>query len=174
MKLLITSALLVLTFSPLASAKHESSYHNESKHSRGEFKARVIDSTPVYKYVSVGQPHTYCEPAKTQTITRISHDKGATIVGGIVGGIIGHAASDNKHKGLGTVAGAVLGSTLVHKLNSADIQTYKVKPQNCVTTHTKAQKVRVIDGYNVTYRSQGKVYQTFTQEKPAKYVRIYN
>jgi uncharacterized protein YcfJ len=171
MKLLLTSAILVLTFSPIALAKHERSYQYANEHSRGEFKAKVIHSAPVYKYVTVGQPQTYCEPV---TVRRSTHNKGATIVGGIVGGIIGHAASDSKHKGLGTIVGAVIGSSLVHNIDRDHERTYKVKSQNCVTTHKKAKKIRVLDGYNVTYRSQGKVYRTFRQDKPAKYIRIYD
>jgi uncharacterized protein YcfJ len=176
MKLLITSAIVFLTLSPLVQAKHDRAYHNNAEHNRGVFKAKVIDSTPVYKYVKVRQPQTYCEPLVVRRDYRQSHDKGAAIFGGIVGGVIGHATSSNKHKGFGTIVGAVIGSSLAHKIDHTNTQhsrTYKVKQQNCVTTYKKAHKVRVLDGYNVTYRSKGNLYRTFRQDKPAKYIRIY-
>jgi uncharacterized protein YcfJ len=176
MKLLITSALLFLTLSPLAQAKHNRSYHNHDEHSRGSFKAKVINSTAIYKYVTVNQPHTYCEPAVVRKTYRRSHDKGAAIVGGIVGGVIGHAASNNKHKGLGTIVGAVIGSSLAHNIgyaNNRHSRNYQVQQQYCVPTYKKANKVRVLDGYKVIYRSQGEIYRTFRQNRPAKYIRIY-
>lgn len=168
MKSLITSALLILVTSPWVQAKH---YQNHS-----EFKAKVIYSTPVYKYVTVSQPQTYCEPVVLRKTNRRSHDKSVALVGGIVGGVIGHSASDNKHKGLGTILGAIIGSSLArnvgytHNNHSRDFQ---IRQQNCVVTHSKSNKVRVLDGYNVTYRSQGRIYRTLRQAKPQKYIRIY-
>jgi uncharacterized protein YcfJ len=171
MKLLITSALLFLSISPLVQAKHDRNYN---KH--GEFKAKVIHSAPVYKYVTVNQPQTYCEPVVLRKTHRRSHDKSAAIVAGIVGGVIGHAASDNKHKGLGTILGAVIGSSLVHNIgyeHNKHSRDFQFKQQNCVVTYLKANKVRVLDGYKVTYRLQGRIYRTFRQYKPKKYIRIY-
>jgi uncharacterized protein YcfJ len=174
MKLLITSALLILAVSPLAQAHHKHNYYASDKQHRGVYKAKVINSTPVYKYVKVRQPQTYCEPTVTHKSHRRAHDKGAKIVGGIVGGFIGHAASDNQHKGLGTIVGAVVGSSIAHKVvrtNNRDTGHYQ-RQQNCMQTYKKARKIRVLDGYNVTYRAKGKFYQTFMQDKPAKYISI--
>lgn len=176
MKLLITSALLFLAVSPLAQAHHSHSYYDNDKYNRGVFKAKVIHSTPKYRYVTVNHPQTYCEPVVVRKTHRHSHNKGAAIVGGVVGGVIGHAASNNKHKGLGTVIGAVIGSSLAHNIeraNNKHTRSYQVHQQNCVATNTHTSKVRVLDGYNVTYRSQGRIYRTFSQDKPAKYIHIY-
>ena len=175
MKLLLTSALLLLTISSLAQAKHNRHYQNNDQYSRGEYKAKVIDSTPVYSYVTVRQPQTYCEPEMVVRTHRQSHDKSAAIVGGIVGGMIGHAASNNKHQGFGTLVGAVIGSSLVHNIahaNNNHSQNNRVQRQNCVVKYNRTSKVRVLDGYRVTYRSKGKIYRTFRQDKPAKYIRI--
>ena len=175
MKLLITSALLVLAISPFAQANHDLSYHNRGEHSSNVFKARVIDSTPIYKYVTVSQPQTYCQPVVVNKTHRYSHDRGAATVGGIVGGVIGHAASDHKHKGLGTILGAVIGSSFVRNIEHANDKhslSYQAQQQNCVVTYKKTSKVRVLDGYTVTYRSKGRIYRTLRQNKPAKYIRI--
>jgi uncharacterized protein YcfJ len=157
MKLLITSALLFLTVSNFAQAERHHGY----------FKAKVINSSPVYKYVMLNQPQKYCEPV----VSRKSHKSGAALVGGIIGGVIGHATSDKNHKGLGAVAGAIIGSSLAHNIEKSN--NGYVQQQSCVVSHAKAKKVRVIDGYKVTYRSQGTLYKTFRQSKPSKYIRIY-
>jgi uncharacterized protein YcfJ len=173
---LTSSALLFLVISPMVQAKHERSYQNNHQHNRGEFKAKVIDSTPIYKYLTVRQPQTYCEPAVLGKTHAQSDAKSAAIVAGIVGGVIGHVANDNKHKGLGTILGAVIGSSLVHNIglsNNKQSHIVHANPQNCVSTPRKTNKVRVLDGYSVTYRSQGKIYQTFRQNIPQKTIRIY-
>jgi uncharacterized protein YcfJ len=176
MKLLITSALLFLAICPIVHAKHERIYQNNYQHNRGEFKAKVIDSTPISKYLTVSQPQTYCEPVVLSKTYARSDAKSAAIVAGIVGGAIGHVASDNRHKGLGTILDAVIGSSLVHNIglsNNKHSHIVHANLQNCVATPRKTKKVRVLDGYSVTYRSQGKIYQTFRQNKPQKTVRIY-
>ena len=202
MKLLITSALLFLAISPLVQAKHDRKYQNNHEYSRGEFKAKVIDFTPVYKYVTVNQPKKYCEPSVIHSIHRRSHDsrrhyKNSAIVGGFLGGVIGHTASDKNHKGLGTILGAVIGSSLVHNIGYANnnhtlnnhihnnhtlnnhihnihnIHNIQHKRHSCMVTPNKTNKTRVLEGYRITYRTQGKIYLTFRQEKPKKYIRIY-
>jgi uncharacterized protein YcfJ len=173
MKFLIASAILSLVVSPLTQAKHHNNYQNAGKHSHHVIKARVIDSTPVYKYLTVEQTPTYCEPRVVRKMTHRSSDKGAAIVGGIIGGFVGHTASHEKHKGFGTVMGAVIGSSLGHNIGVYNHRNYKVKSQNCVARYNTPRKIRVLDGYNVTYRSKGKIYRSFTQDKPGRYIRIY-
>ena len=178
MKLLITSTLLFLALSPLAQAKHDRSYYSSGKHNLSLFKARVVNSTPIYKYRTIRQPHTYCKPEvmRKNNRHRRSHNNDAAIIGGVLGGVIGHATSNNKHKGLGTVVGAVIGSSLMHNIghvNNKHSRTYTVQQQDCVTKYKKANKVRILDGYEVTYRAHGKTYRTFSQDKPPKYISIY-
>lgn len=190
MKLLITSALVFLAVSPLVLAKHQANHYHSNEHSHGEFKAKVLSSTPIYKYVNVSPQKTYCEPTviykNARKVSRKAHyqshdeshnNKGAAIIGGIVGGFIGHATSNRKHKGLGTIVGAVIGSSLAHNIvraSNIDSRNYHVQQRNCVVRYKKNDKMRVLQGYKVTYRAQGELYQTFRQNKPARYIRIYN
>jgi uncharacterized protein YcfJ len=180
MKLLITSALLFLAISPMVQAKHElsyqNSYQNSYQHNRGEFKAKVIESTPIYKYLTVRQPQTYREPVLMNKTYARSDAKSTAIVAGIVGGVIGYVASNNEHKGLGTILGAVIGSSLVHNIglsNNKHSHIVHANSQHCVSSPRKTHKMRVLDGYSVTYRLQRKIYQTFRQNKPQKTISIY-
>ena len=184
MKLLITSALLFLATSPLVQAKHDRRYQSNHEHNRGELKAKVITFNP-YKYVTVTQPQIYCAPAQIRSTYRRSHDsrphdsrrhyKSSAIIGGVLGGVIGHAASDKNHKGLGAILGAMIGSSLVHNIryvNNNHSHNIPVKRDNCVITPRKANEIRVLEGYKVTCRTQEKIYQTFRQNKSQKYIRI--
>ena len=179
MKLLITSALLFLATSPLVQAKHDPRYQSNHEHNRGELKAKVITFNP-YKYVTVTQPQIYCAPAQIRSTCRRFHDsrrhyKSSAIFGGVLGGVIGHAASDKNHKGLGAILGAMIGSSLVHNIgyvNNNHSHNIPVKRDNCVITPRKANEIRVLEGYKVTCRTQEKIYQTFRQNKSQKYIRI--
>lgn len=163
MKLLITSVILFLVVSPLTQAKHNNRY---------TIKAKVIEFSPVYKYVRVSQPHFDCEPKVVSKISYRVNDKGAAVVGGIVGGFIGHAASNDKHKGLGTIMGAVIGSSLAHNIERHNRRNFHTQSQNCVLTNNTTRKERVLEGYHVTYRSHGKLYRRFMQNKPGRYIQI--
>ena len=151
MKLLITSALLFLATSPLVQAKHDPRYQSNHEHNRGELKAKVITFNP-YKYVTVTQPQIYCAPAQIRSTCRRFHDsrrhyKSSAIFGGVLGGVIGHAASDKNHKGLGAILGAMIGSSLVHNIgyvNNNHSHNIPVKRDNCVITPRKANEVRVL------------------------------
>ncbi|WP_299078498.1 glycine zipper 2TM domain-containing protein [uncultured Paraglaciecola sp.] len=174
MKLFISSILLFLLVSPFAQANHDRSYHNHGKHSRKVVKAKVIRAIPVYKYVNTRNHKTYCKPVAVHSEYRPAHSKRAAIFGSIVGGIVGRTVSQNQTKDLGTLMGAVVGGSLAHNIVRAkhsELPTYSVQ-HNCKPKHKKARKVRVLDGYKVTYRSKGRLYRTFMEEKPTKYIRI--
>ena len=178
MKLMTLSTVLFLMVSPFANAHHErGEYYGKhyGKQQRHSIKARVVKSTPVYKYIRVRDNHHRCEPVHNRRHHQ-SQGKNAALVGGVVGGVVGHAVSNNRHKGLGTVMGAVIGGTLVHKLGHVKRKHYysETPSSHCRVRHNTTKKVRVLDGYNVTYRSRGQLYQTYMQDKPKKFIRIYS
>lgn len=101
MKLLLSSTLLLLALSPLANAKN---HHT----------VKVVKTVPAHKYQVVKQP----KYVQVKTI-KVSHKKPNTgvIIGGVVGGLIGHNTSTHQNKVLGTIAGAIIGSTLGHHID---------------------------------------------------------
>ena len=140
MKSLIKSALLLLLFPPLAQAHHYHSYHNSSQQSRGESNAKVLDSTPVYKYATALPAQRYCQANVIykpygQPDTGRSDNSEVTLVGGIVGAVIGTSSAQN-----------------IKRTNKSDSHNYQVQQKNCETKYQKSRKVRVLDGYKVTYR----------------------
>jgi hypothetical protein len=59
MKLILTSTLLFLAFSPSVQADHDRSDQSNRKHSHGAFNTKVMNATPVYKYLTDRHPqHT--------------------------------------------------------------------------------------------------------------------
>ncbi|MEO9945445.1 glycine zipper 2TM domain-containing protein [Paraglaciecola sp.] len=101
MKTLLTSTLLLLALSPLAQAKN---HHT----------VKVVKTVPTHKYQVVKQP----KYVQAKTI-KVSHKKPNTgvIIGGVVGGLIGHNTSTHQNKVVGTIAGAIIGSALGHQID---------------------------------------------------------
>lgn len=100
MKTLLTSTLLLLALSPLAQAKNHT--------------VKVVKTVSAHKYQVVKQP----KYVQAKTI-KVSHKKPNTgvIIGGVVGGLIGHNTSIHQNKVLGTIAGAIIGSALGHQID---------------------------------------------------------
>ena len=163
MKPLIASAILLLSASPFANANHH----------RGYIQAKVLNATPVYEYVSVSHvpQREVCQPSAT------SNQHNSTILGSVIGGSIGHATSDKRHKTLGTLAGAIIGGTIAHQISSShtNLDYHNYKTQHCykATQYQAVTKQRILKGYQVTYKIKGRTYQKFSQVKPQKHIRIY-
>jgi uncharacterized protein YcfJ len=163
MKYLLTCAFLLSVVSPWSQAHHD----------RGYYKAKVVNTMPVYKYRTVKRPQEICHVYDGH---RNHINNGRALIGGVIGGTIGHAVSNRKHKVLGTIAGTIIGSSIAHQpRNSAG--TYGVSHRNtsqlCRVNYHTAEKVRVLSGFNVTYKLKGRLYQTFTKNRPGKRIRIY-
>lgn len=184
MKRLIASTLLLLLISPLANA-----HHNKGSYKQSYYKARVLDVVPVYEYVTVNYGRDKCRSphhsgyysssdySRYSTKNRNHH---ATVLGSVIGGSIGHAASDRKHKIVGTVAGAIIGGVIAHNINhkiSRKHDSYSSRHNqhhnSCVKHNRTPSKQRRLRGYEVTYKMKGRIYQTFSQDRPNKTIRIY-
>lgn len=147
MRLLIVSLLIHGCMSASVSA-----HHNTQR-----FNAKVVKVTPVYQYVTVNKPIHYCQSNQHKAYP-------LTSLGGVIGGVIGHAVSDKNHKGLGTVIGAVIGSSLLHTVEHS-------QRQHCTSKYS-ISKVRRLKGYDVTYHVRGQQYVTFMREKPSKTIHV--
>ena len=156
MKPFIVSLLILLFISPLAQAHH----------SRGYYKARVLDVTPIYRYKTVKAPREVCYESRDR---HRPHRK-AIVVGSVIGGTIGHATGKRGNKGITTLAGAIIGGAVANELthDRHDHDSYY-----CETHYKKVKKVRVLKGYDVTYRYKGRVYNAFREHKPGKHIKIY-
>lgn len=184
MKYLISSALILLLISPLANA-----HHNKGSYKQSYYKARVLDVVPVYEYVSVRygrdkcrSPHRsgyYSNSDYSRSYTR-HRNHHATALGSVIGGSIGHVASDRKHKVVGTVAGAIIGGVIAHNIrhkmsrkHEGYSSRYNQHHNTCVKHSRPSSKQRILRGYEVTYKMRGRIYQTFSQDRPNKTIRIY-
>ena len=174
-KTLITIAtLLVLVFSQNVLAGHK-------KHSRQHDKyvdyARVVHVKPIYKTVRVAVPVEQCRhesiqrPVKRRVKYAAPED---VLLGGIVGGIIGHELGDRHNKEFTTIAGAIIGSTIASSANAKYYRTadYRTQHRERCRIETQYRSEQQLVGYRVRYRYKGEMYTTRMNEHPGKRIPV--
>jgi uncharacterized protein YcfJ len=161
----VVAALGALLGAPAALAGHE----------RGWEYAQVVRAEPVYREVRVTEPSRECREAPvTERVHYRGHsDPGAVLLGGVIGGVIGHQFGGGSGRDIATAAGAVIGAHHAASRTYAPARTVErtVYERTCSTVHRTRYEERV-DGYDVTYRWHGRLYRTHLPYDPGKRVRV--
>jgi uncharacterized protein YcfJ len=131
--------------------------------------ARVVDSAPIVRHVSVTTPRRECWDET------VYHDKpngtGAIVAGGILGGIFGHQFGSGHGNDAATVLGAVTGSAIANHVVQTNYAAYPQTVQRC-EEHNETHEEERIEGYNVTYEYNGQRYVTRTREQPGSEIAV--
>jgi len=137
--------------------------------------AKVVDVDPIYREVRVREPRQVCEevPVVERTHYRGGPDTGRVLVGAVIGGVIGHQFGSGRGNDVATAAGALIGA------NEAAQGSYRrdrvvereVLETRCETVRHARYESR-LEGYDVTYRYQGRLYHTRTNYDPGKRIRV--
>ena len=140
--------------------------------------AQVVSVQPIVRQVRVETPRRECW-------TEVRYDQpqpqrglaGPMIVGGLIGGGIGHQFGGGDGKRAATLAGALIGTALAHdyaerqrsQYASSQPQGYEV--ERCDTRIEQTYEER-IDGYDVEYEYCGRRYHTRLPYDPGERMRI--
>lgn len=144
--------------------------------------AEVIRVDPIIDVVNrpVSRDECWREPVVVREPPRYgsSRDRGPAVLAGIVGGVIGNQFGHGHGREATTAAGALLGYSMArdsqrhngggHYSGGREYRTYQ---QRC-TTRTDYRRDERVTGYNVTYRYNGRVYQTATDYHPGERIRV--
>lgn len=172
--ILAIATSLTLCFSTSAFADHKRHTHKQKNHVR---YAKVIHVKPIYKKVRVSYPEQHCwrEEVKKPVKRRVNHSSPeAVVLGGFIGGVIGHELGKNNNPEAATVAGAIIGSTLVYNANTRYYRTgeYRIKHRRHCRTDNHYRTERQLKGYRVTYRFKGELYTTRMKHYPGKRIPV--
>ncbi len=138
--------------------------------------AKVVESEPLLRTVRVSIPRQECWD-ETVTVTQPAPGKSYTpeIFGSILGAAVGNQFGRGSGRDIATVAGAVLGGSLAHDYKNRRAvpygQTYQTVEERCQTIHEQHTEER-IDGYDVTYRYNGREYSTRMAHDPGDTIRV--
>ena len=135
--------------------------------------ARVTHVEPLYKTVRVSTPGRECwTESNYNRRTPQAKSYTSTIAGGIVGGVLGNQFGGGSGKTVMTVAGTLLGGSLGNDYNNRSRQRDNYGThENCRVTERYRQEQRT-DGYQVTYRYQGKTYSTHMEQRPGNSIPV--
>ncbi len=134
--------------------------------------ARVVDVDPIVRRVAVSSPQRDCwvEDRQVQVYDQPRSDT-PTVLGAIIGGVIGHQFGDGHSRNIATVAGAVLGASVGRDASTrnAGVETRSV--ERCEVRTQRDWEERV-DGYRVTYLYHGREYSTVMAYDPGNRVQV--
>lgn len=176
----ISTIVMLATAAIPAQAAHEGRYVRTTYQGSGAVYdyARVLSAEPIIRYVTVTTPVRECwEDVEYYTVDRRPPGvAGSTIVGAIVGGVIGHQFGGGRGKdaatAFGSLVGAAIGNDAAHRAAANYRPTEYSRPvRRCETNYTSHEEER-IDGYRVVYSYNGRRYATTMPHDPGKRLRI--
>lgn len=177
-KLLTTASLAaVLTLSSMtvfADDDYDDDDGYRYQHSNFRDTAKVTHVEPLYRTVRVSTPQRECSSRpQRQTHYRDRESYTGTIAGGIIGGVLGNQVGGGNGKKIMTVAGALLGGSIGRDMSNKSRPSYSTTQyvEECRIVERYHQEQR-IDGYQVTYRYQGKSYTTHMDYRPGKRIPV--
>lgn len=190
---LLLAALLMACSATTSADRYDND--DDYRHKHSEY-ARVIDSTPIYRSEVGYSPQRECriESVAYQDYSR-DHNNYSNhnndnrynsgtplILGGLTGGAIGYNLGNHKDaKNAGAVLGALLGGSIgrdLYQSNRRQANHYtpqsitRYRDQEVCETRQRRHYNKVIDGYDVRYRYQGRIYNSRMQHRPGKRIRV--
>jgi uncharacterized protein YcfJ len=180
-------AAMLLGLSTQAFADHDNrSYRAATVSSKGYARhqgpvydyADVVSVRPIVRYVTVTTPVRECwQDTEYYTADRRpAGSAGSTLVGAIVGGVVGHQFGSGRGNDAATVAGSLIGAAIGNdvarrRANGYEAVQYSRPVTRCETHYSEQQEER-IDGYEVLYRYKGQKYSTRMPHDPGRRIRV--
>ena len=148
--------------------------------------ARVTHVEPLYRTVRTSEPRQTCW---NEEVVRYDDRRdaaprgraGRTIVGGLLGGLVGSQFGGGRGRDAATVAGVLIGSAIANDHARRDDyyrdqarrnDRYTEVVQRCSITHEYYEE-EVRDGYRVSYEYGGETYTTRMAQDPGRTIRVW-
>ncbi len=146
---------------------------------RGSDYARVLDVTPLVERVRYSEPVEQCfEVARPER--RVDRN-GSTVLGGVIGAVVGSQFGAGDGRRAATVAGALLGGAIgrdtagrTEARRHRDDPYYgeRVRYEERCTVRDEARFEERVRSYRVTYRYLGRNYVTELPYDPGRRLRV--
>lgn len=145
----------------------------DERYARYEY-ARVISVEPIVSRVRIDSPQRDCWYEEQEVYPQRGIDNvtaGPTVLGALIGGVVGHQFGNGRGRDAATIAGTVIGASIGHDsaVRAGGGETRNVR--RCETRYEPAYEEHV-DAYRVTYVHDGRAYCTRMAYDPGERVRI--
>ena len=132
--------------------------------------ADVLRVDPLYETYRVNRPQEECYDAPVEH--RSSGNRGAgTVLGAIVGGVLGNTVGKGDGRTAATVAGAVAGGAIGNNVGGRNDRYYRSTESRCRQINNSSEERRIA-GYDVQYRYRGDVYMSRLDYDPGERLRV--
>jgi len=179
-KRVITGMTAVLMMLGLSSTAFADGYRGDRNDRYGAqyAYAQVISARPIIRYVDVRTPVRECweDVQRYSTYHRPRGTGGSTLLGAVIGGVIGHQFGSGRGNDAATVAGSMIGAAIGHesgrKRYGPGYTTEHSTPVRRCETQYRSQREERIDGYDVLYRYKGQKYRTRMPYDPERKLKV--
>lgn len=132
--------------------------------------ARVISATPITERATVHRRDCYTEPLTSYERTDSGGIGAGTVLGAIVGGVIGHQFGNSTGgRDHGTAAGAVVGGLIGNAMErDAQAEYRTASPREVERCGTVPESRERIVGYDVRYQYNGREFRARLPYDPGK------
>ena len=135
-------------------------------------RARVLSSVPVYETINEPRRECWTETVGYETRSyRDGSNAGGAILGAIAGGLIGSTVGKGDGKVAAAAVGAATGAVVGDRWNKNGTR-YESVPQQVERCRTDDDIRRVVTGYDVRYRFDGREYGTRLPYDPGKWLTL--
>lgn len=156
------AAIALMTLSTAALAQHPKQFND---------RARVVSATPIYQQVNEPRRECWTETIEGEYRSE-SRNYGGAIIGGVVGGLLGNTVGKGNGRTAAAAVGAVTGALVGHKIGNNNRDYGYSEPRQVERCRTRDHYSRVVSGYNVVYRYQGRTMTTTLPYNPGRYIDV--
>jgi uncharacterized protein YcfJ len=182
-KAVLVSSALLTSCAALADPPHWANaygYRDHHDHDDRDFDyARVVDVDPIIRHVRVSSPQRECWNEDRPVSSGPSGTEvRATLVGGLIGAVVGHQIGYRHHDAAAVVGGSMIGAAIGNSIGANEAakrgeyrQVGYESVQRCEVTN-RDEWVDEADGYRVTYVYNGREYTTRMPYDPGQRIRV--
>lgn len=133
--------------------------------------ARVVDVEPIREVHRTPVDREVCWE-ETVHVRERRHSHAPTVVGAIIGGVIGNQFGSGSGRDAATAAGALLGGAIGHDASKArEGRRHPVTRERCEVERDWRERT-VHAGYRVTYEYAGRLHRTTMAQRPGEAIRV--
>lgn len=131
-------------------------------------RAPVVNATPIYQVVEVPDSRQVCYD---EEVRYQRNRTGPTLVGAIIGGVIGNRFGGGRGRDVATVAGTALGAAIGNNAGQRRGDSVTRVETRCEVVRDYREEERLV-GYRVEYEYDGEIYTTRTDHDPGSYIDL--
>ncbi len=133
--------------------------------------ADVLRVDPVYSYDQARAPRQECDDVPVERQVDNGNRAAGTVLGAIVGGVLGSTVGKGDGRRAATVVGAVAGGAIGNNVARGDGSSYVDSERRCHVVNDAPPERRVV-AYDVQYRYRGDVFMSRLDYDPGDRLRV--